>query len=52
MREIDAQLRLIAVIRAAVREQGGRPSTAGVDELLDERLQVADAGCAVQDPAR
>ena len=37
---IDAELRLLVVIRRAAREAGGRPSTAAVDELLDERLSV------------
>jgi hypothetical protein len=37
---IDAELRLLVVIRRAVREAGGQPSTAAVDELLDERLSA------------
>jgi hypothetical protein len=36
---IDAELRLLVVIRKAAREAGGQPSTAAVDELLDERLR-------------
>jgi hypothetical protein len=31
---IDAELRLLVVIRTAAREAGGRPSTAAIDELL------------------
>ena len=38
---IDAELRLLVVIRTAAREAGGQPSTAAVDELLDERLRSA-----------
>jgi hypothetical protein len=36
---IDAELRLLVLIRTAAREAGGQPSTAAVDELLDERLR-------------
>lgn len=49
--DIDQELTLLATVRASVREQGGRPSTVHVDELLDERLQVAHPGGAVQDSA-
>lgn len=35
---IDSELRLIALRRQAIREQGGQPSSQQVDELLDERL--------------
>lgn len=35
---IDQELRLIALGRQSVREQGGRPSSREVDALLDERL--------------
>jgi hypothetical protein len=36
---IDSELRLVAALRRATRERGGpRPSTAPMDELLDERL--------------
>jgi Protein of unknown function (DUF732) len=35
---IDAELRLIALARQTIREQGGQPSYRQVDELLDERL--------------
>lgn len=40
--EIDAELRLLATVRAALRDDGGRPTTKPVDELLDERLDAAD----------
>ena len=35
---IDQELRLIALGRQSMREQGGRPSSREVDALLDERL--------------
>jgi hypothetical protein len=35
---IDSELRLIALGRRSIREQGGEPSCQQVDELLDERL--------------
>ncbi len=35
---IDSELRLIALRRQSIREQGGQPSSQQVDELLDERL--------------
>ena len=35
---IDLELRLIALARRSIREQGGRPSIRQADELLDERL--------------
>ncbi len=35
---IDSELRLIALRRQSIREQGGQPSSQHVDELLDERL--------------
>jgi hypothetical protein len=35
---IDSELRLIALARRSVSEQGGQPSNRLVDELLDERL--------------
>ncbi|WP_407686152.1 DUF732 domain-containing protein [Mycobacterium sp. HUMS_1102779] len=35
---IDSELRLLALGRRSIREQGGQPSTQRVDELLDERL--------------
>jgi hypothetical protein len=43
---IDAELRLLVVIRRAAREAGGQPSTAAVDELLDERLSARPDQCA------
>lgn len=45
---IDAELRLLAAVRTALRADGGQPTTAPADELLDERLS-ADRGGAVQD---
>jgi hypothetical protein len=36
---IDVELRLVAALRHAARKRGGPlPSTAAMDELLDERL--------------
>ena len=35
---IDSELRLIALQRRSIREQGGQPSSRQADELLDERL--------------
>lgn len=35
---IDSELRRIALGRRSIREQGGQPSSRGVDELLDELL--------------
>src|SRR5258708_14566427 len=35
---IDSELRLIALRRQSIREQGGQPSCQQADELLDERL--------------
>ncbi len=35
---IDSELRLIALARRSIREQGGQPSCRQADELLDERL--------------
>jgi len=35
---IDSELRLIALRRRSILEQGGQPSSLQVDELLDERL--------------
>lgn len=40
--DIDQELSLLATVRSSVRDQGGRPSTMRVDELLDERLQTAE----------
>lgn len=39
---IDSELSLLAAVRESVREQGGRPSTVHVDELLDERLTLPE----------
>jgi hypothetical protein len=36
--KIDSELRLIALRRRAIREQGGQPSSREADELLDEIL--------------
>jgi hypothetical protein len=35
--DVDAELRLIAVVRTAIRSEGGEPSSAVADPLLDER---------------
>lgn len=35
---IDSELRLLALRRRSIREQGGQPSCQQADELLDERL--------------
>ncbi len=35
---IDRQLALLAAVSASIRRLGGRPSTALIDELLDERI--------------
>jgi hypothetical protein len=35
---IDSELRRLAAMRRAIREQGGQPSSRQADELLDERL--------------
>jgi hypothetical protein len=41
---IDAELRLLAAVRASIREHGGpQPSIGQVDELLDERTELAPA---------
>lgn len=37
---IDFELRLIAEVRVAIREDGGDPSRWQADKLLDERLAV------------
>lgn len=44
--DIDAELRLLSVVRSAIQEGGGEPSTAVIDCLLDERHQVTAAGPA------
>jgi hypothetical protein len=50
---IDRQLALLAAVSASIRRLGGKPPTALIDELLDERiasrptnLGLASAGCA------
>lgn len=50
--DIDTELRVITELRALAHAYGWTPGTERADELLDERLQVSDAGGAVQDPAR
>ncbi|MEE2853288.1 MAG: DUF732 domain-containing protein [Actinomycetota bacterium] len=47
--KIDSELRLIALRRQAIREQGGRPSSVEADELLDEIL-AHGAGTSELDP--
>jgi hypothetical protein len=38
---VDSELRLLAAVRRSIREAAGRsPSTARIDELLDERAGV------------
>lgn len=39
---IDAELRLLAVVRAAVEDLGGRPTMAPTDALLEERFEAQD----------
>jgi hypothetical protein len=42
---IDSELRLLLAIRRMVREAEGRPpSTARIDELLDERAETTRSG--------
>jgi hypothetical protein len=38
---IDRDLRLLATVRAALRADGGKPTTGPVDELLDARNRLA-----------
>jgi len=38
---IDSELRLLAAVRRSIREHGGEPSSRQVDELLDERNELA-----------
>lgn len=50
--DIDQELSLAAAVRAACIEAGGPPPAMNLtNKLLDERLQVSDAGGTVQDPA-
>jgi hypothetical protein len=37
---LDGELRLLAVVRQAIREQGGQPTSTVADGLLDERLHL------------
>jgi hypothetical protein len=47
---IDSELRLLAAVRRTVREEGGPiPTTAPMDDLLDERL--SHCGGAGEDAA-
>ncbi len=39
---LDSELRLIALVRRSIREQGGQPSCRQADEPLDERLAHRD----------
>jgi hypothetical protein len=39
---IDSEVRLVAAVRWSIREHGGEPSNRPVDELLDERIRLAD----------
>ena len=43
---IDRQLALLAAVSASIRRLGGRPSTALIDELLDERIASRPARLA------
>jgi hypothetical protein len=38
---IDSELRLRAAVRWSIRELGGEPSSRHIDELLDERNELA-----------
>jgi hypothetical protein len=41
LRDIDAELRLLAAVRGSVTEQGGpQPSMGPVDKLLDEHCEI------------
>jgi hypothetical protein len=37
---VAAELRLLAAVRASIREQGGQPGVSYVDELLDEWAEL------------
>jgi hypothetical protein len=42
---IDSEFQLLAAVRRSIREEEGRPpSTAHIDELLDERSAAAFSG--------
>jgi hypothetical protein len=47
----DLGLAPLARVRATIRDMGGRPSTAAVDRLLDERLDVG-VNAASNEPPR
>jgi len=47
--DIDADLRVLAIVRVGLREFGGVGSTTTMDRLLDERL---DSPCATSSGAR
>jgi hypothetical protein len=34
---VDAELRLVSVVHRVIQDDGGHPSTAVADQLLDER---------------
>jgi hypothetical protein len=40
---IDSELRLLAAVRWSIRGHGGGPSSRQVDELLDERAELAES---------
>jgi hypothetical protein len=42
---IDGDMRLLAVVKAAIRDEGGEASSRQVDELLDERLRAGEMDC-------
>jgi hypothetical protein len=46
---LDDELRLVSVVRRAIESEGGRPSTAVADRLLDERIE-ATGGDRGEDP--
>ena len=39
LQAIDRQLELLSAVSAAIRRLGGRPDTALIDDLLDERWE-------------
>lgn len=41
---LDNELRLVSAVRAAIRSEGGDPSLAVADRLLDERPSTQDSG--------
>ena len=40
---IDAELRVLVTVRRSILELGGKPRTAVVDQLLDERFEIRTA---------